>query len=302
MKKLITFYFSIIKQVVLDMGDDRILKKSASLTYYTIFSLSPLVLILISGASLFFKKDAVENHLYYQLKNIVGPEVALAVQNFVENSTVSGDSSIALYIGIGVLLFGSTTMFADMQDSLNLIWKVELITKQAWLAFLINRGLSFVTILALGVVLIATVILNSVLVNFGEEIFKYLDIKNTIISTSSLILINNGLSIVISVLVFYILFKVLPDAKVRMKPAFIGAIFTAILFFFAKYIIGIYITNTRYSAIFGSAGSLVVLLVWIYYVATIVYIGAKFTKVYAEQMGYPIIPSKNAKIRKVIYE
>ncbi len=298
--KYLKFYFNIIKQTITEFGEDRIMKLSASLTYYALFSLSPLILIVISSASLFFKKDAIENRMYYELKNIVGPDVALAVQNFVTNSTISGDSSVALYIGIGVLIFGSTTMFTDMQDSLNLIWRVEAVPRRAWLKFIINRGLSFLIILALGLVLISTVILNSILMSFGEEIFSLFNL-DTIITKTSVVLLNNGLSITISILIFYILFKVLPDARIKTKPAFVGAIFTAILFFLAKYFIGIYIANSKYSTIFGSAGSLVILLLWIYYVATIIYLGAKFTKVYAEMKGYPIIPTKNAKLRKVSF-
>ena len=298
--KYLKFYFNIIKQTITEFGEDRIMKLSASLTYYALFSLSPLILIVISSASLFFKKDAIENRMYYELKNIVGPDVALAVQNFVTNSTISGDSSVALYIGIGVLIFGSTTMFTDMQDSLNLIWSVEAVPRRAWLKFIINRGLSFLIILALGLVLISTVILNSILMSFGEEIFSLFNL-DTIITKTSVVFLNNGLSITISILIFYILFKVLPDARIKTKPAFVGAIFTAILFFLAKYFIGIYIANSKYSTIFGSAGSLVILLLWIYYVATIIYLGAKFTKVYAEMKGYPIIPTKNAKLRKVSF-
>ena len=298
--KYLKFYFNIIKQTITEFGEDRIMKLSASLTYYALFSLSPLILIVISSASLFFKKDAIENRMYYELKNIVGPDVALAVQNFVTNSTISGDSSVALYIGIGVLIFGSTTMFTDMQDSLNLIWRVEAVPRRAWLKFIINRGLSFLIILALGLVLISTVILNSILMSFGEEIFSLFNL-DTIITKTSVVFLNNGLSITISIMIFYILFKVLPDARIKTKPAFVGAIFTAILFFLAKYFIGIYIANSKYSTIFGSAGSLVILLLWIYYVATIIYLGAKFTKVYAEMKGYPIIPTKNAKLRKVSF-
>lgn len=294
------FYFNILKQTIVEFGDDRIMKMSASLTYYTIFSLSPLILIIISSASLFYKKDAIENRLFYELKNVVGPDVALSIQNFVANSTLSGDSSVALYIGIGVLLFGSTTMFTDMQDSLNLIWRVEAVPKRAWLKQIINRVLSFSVILGLGLILMTTVILNSVLVGFGEEIFSTLQL-DTKLTSATVILINNALSVLLSILIFYILFKVLPDAKIKTRPALIGALFTAVLFFIAKYLIGIYISNTRYTTIFGSAGSLVILLLWIYYVATIIYLGAKFTKVYAEHMGYPIIPTKNAKLRQVTF-
>lgn len=298
--KQLKFYYTIIKQTIIEFSEDRIMKLSASLTYYALFSLSPLILIVISSASIFFKKDAIENRMFYELKNIVGPDVALAVQNFVTNSTISGDSSVALYIGIGILIFGSTTMFADIQDSLNLIWRVEAMPRRAWIKFIINRGISFLVILSLGLLLITTVILNGVLVGFGEEIFSFLNL-DTIITKTSVILINNGLSILISVIVFYILFKVLPDAHIKSRPALVGAIFTAILFFLAKYLIGVYLANTKYSKIFGSAASLVILLLWIYYVATIVYLGAKFTKVYAECKGFPIIPKKNAKLRRLTF-
>lgn len=298
--KQLKFYFNILKQTIIEFGEDRVMKLSASLTYYALFSLSPLILIVISAASLFFKKDAIENRMFYELKNIVGPDVALSVQNFVTNSTISGDSSLVLYIGIGILVFGSTTMFTDMQDSLNLIWRVEAVPRKAWIKFVINRGLSFLIILSLGIVLIATVILNGILMSFGEEIFSFFEL-DAIMTKKTVILLNNALSISISILIFYILFKILPDARIKRKPAFIGAVFTAVLFFIAKYLIGIYIANSRYSTIFGSAGSLVILLLWIYYVSTILYFGAKFTKVYAELNGYPIIPKKNAKLRKVSY-
>lgn len=299
MEKL-KLWYKILFQTITEFGEDRIMKMSASLTYYTLFSLSPLILIIVSGASLVFKKDAIENRIYYELKNIVGPDVALTIQNFVTNSTLSGDSSISLYIGLGVLLFGSTTMFTDMQDSLNLILRIESVPKKAWLKLLINRGVSFLIILLLGLVLVSTVILNSILVNFGEEIFERIPM-DTSVSSATFILLNNVLSILVSVLIFYVLFKILPDAVIKRKPALIGAVFTAGLFYVAKYLIGIYLANTKYSTIFGSAGSLVVLLLWIYYVATIIYFGAKFTKVFSEHYNYPIIPKKGAKIRKILF-
>lgn len=292
------FWINIAKQTATEFGEDRIMKMSASLTYYTLFSLSPLILIIVSAASLFYKKDAIENKLFTELKNIVGPDVAITIQDFVANSTVSGDSSISLYIGLGVLLFGSTTMFTDMQDSLNLILHIESVPKRAWLKLIINRILSFLIILILGTLLIVSIIANGILVGFGEEIMNRIDLDTTI-SSYSLILMNNALTIIISIVIFYILFKVLPDAKIHSKSAFFGAVFTAILFYIAKYLIGIYLVNTKYSTIFGSAGSLVVLLVWIYYVAIIIYFGAKFTKVYSENKGFPIIPKKGAKMRTV---
>jgi len=297
MKYLKNFY-NILKQTINEFSDDRVMKLSASLTYYALFSLSPLILIIISGISLFLAKDTVEVKVFSELSSILGKEVSKALQDFVTNSMVSGDSAVALWIGVGVLIFGSTTMFADMQDSLNTIWRIEATPHKAWLKFIVNRCISLLIILSVGLLLMTTVILNSILVNFGEEIFEFLKIDE-FVTQATVILINNTLTAFLSVMVFFILFKVLPDANVKFKPAMVGSIFTATLFFISKYLIGIYIANTKYSKVFGSAGSLVILLLWIYYISTILFLGAKFTKVYAEHIKLPIKPKKNAKQKEI---
>ncbi len=291
--------FNILKQTFKEFSDDRVMKMSASLTYYAMFSLSPVLLIVLSLASLFYKKEAVENRLYYEIKELVGSDVALQIQNFVTNSTVSGDSNLVLIIGLGVLIFGATTMFTDMQDSLNLIWKIEADPQKAFVKFLINRGISFLFIMVLGLLLFASVIASSILKRFGEEVFSLLMIDQTI-SSSTFLLLNNILSFLLAVLIFFLLFKFLPDIIISYKPVLLGAIVTSCFFVLAKYFIGYYLSISKYNAIFGSAGSIVILLMYIYYNATIMYFGAKFTKVFAEYYKYPIKPNRIAKRRKVL--
>ncbi len=300
MQKLKDF-FKILKQTIVEFTDDRLMKMSASLTYYAMFSLSPVLLIILSLASLLYKKEAIENRLYYEIKELVGSDLAIQIQDFVANSTVSGDSNIVLIIGIGVLVFGATTMFTDMQDSFNLIWRIEAVPKRAFLKFLANRGISFLFIMVLGLILFSSVIASSLLKRFGEDIFEWLDINQTI-SASTFMMINNILSFVLAVLVFFLLFKFLPDIKVKSKPVFIGALVTGGFFFVAKFFISYYLSISKYNAIFGSAGSIVILLLYIYYNATIMYFGAKFTKVYTEFYGFGVQPNKIAKRRIVKFE
>ncbi|WP_395091212.1 YihY/virulence factor BrkB family protein [Vaginella massiliensis] len=293
--------FQIFKQTITEFSDDRVMKMSASLTYYALFSLSPIILIVISLASLFYKKEAIENRLYYEIKEWVGSDLALQIQNFVANSTISGDSNFILYLGVGVLVFGATTMLTDMQDSLNLIWHVEAVPKKAFLKFLANRGVSFLFIMAMGILLFSSVLVSSVMMRFGEDLFALFELDKTI-SASTFLVINNIFSYLLSVIVFFLLFKFLPDIKVKAKPIWVGAFVTGAFFFFAKYFIHYYLSISKYNTIFGSAGSVVILILYIYYNATIMYFGAKFTKVYAEYYHFEIRPTKLAKRRKVTHE
>ncbi|OFM83980.1 YihY/virulence factor BrkB family protein [Weeksella sp. HMSC059D05] len=293
--------YKIIIQTIVEFTDDCLMKMSASLTYYAMFSLSPVLLIVLSMASLLYKKEAIENRLYYEIKELVGSELAIQIQDFVANSAVSGDSNIALIIGVGVLIFGATTVFTDMQDSFNLIWRIEAVPKRAMLKFLANRGVSFLFIMILGFILFSSVIVSSLVVRFGEDILHWLDISQTI-SASTFMMINNILSYVLAVIVFFLLFKFLPDIKVKPKPILIGSLVTAGLFFVAKYFISYYLSISKYNTIFGSAGSIVILLLYIYYNAAIMYFGAKFTKVFTEYYGFGVHPSKIAKRRIVKFE
>ncbi|MBB2144029.1 YihY family inner membrane protein [Pedobacter sp. LMG 31464] len=280
-------------------SEDRVTKLSAALAYYTIFSLSPLIIIVISSASLIYSQDAIENKLFSQINKMVGHDAAVQIQGFVANASLSGKSSFALVIGIIILVIGATAVFTEIQDSINLIWKVKAVPKKGWKKLLTNRLLSFSLIVSLGFLLLVSLVVNSVVLSFGDKLSKFIpEITNT---TAFIILIlNNVLTFIVVTGVFAVIFKVLPDVILKWKSALIGAAFTALLFGLGKYLIGLYLEKSNPGLVFGSAGSVIIILVWIYYTAIILYFGAEFTQVYAEKYDESIAPTKYAVHLKTI--
>lgn len=272
-------------------GEDRVMKLSAALAYYTIFSLTPLIIILISAASIFYEENLrLQSQLFAQIGKMVGNDAAAQIQEFVANASLSGKSSFALTIGIILLIVGSTSIFVEIQDSINQIWRVKAIPKKGWLKLIINRLLSFSLIVSLGFLLLVSLVINSVVVSLGERIGQIIPQIDTVLVQ----VMNNVLTFAAVMAIFMVIFKVLPDVILRWKTACIGAFFTALLFTLGKYLIGVYIEKGNPGSTFGSAGSIIVILVWIYYTATILYFGAEFTQVYAEKYDGGIQPTKYA--------
>ncbi|WP_443937957.1 YihY/virulence factor BrkB family protein [Pedobacter sp. MW01-1-1] len=273
--------------------EDRITKLSAALAYFTIFSISPLLIIIIASASLIYSQEAIENQLFSQINDFVGQDVALQIQSFVANASLSGKSSFALIIGIIVLVIGATAVFTEIQDSINLIWKVKAIPKKGWKKLITNRLLSFSLVVSLGFLLLVSLVLNSIVLSLGNKLTQYIpQISST--TTVFILIFNNVLTILVSTGVFAVIFKVLPDVILKWKSALVGALFTALLFSLGKYLIGLYLEKTSPGLVFGSAGSLVIILLWIYYTAIILYFGAEFTQAFAEKYDDGIAPTKYA--------
>jgi membrane protein len=270
--------------------NDNGLKLSASLAYYTIFSIAPLLIIIISLAGLFWGHDAATNRLYPQIAHYVGHAAALQIQDILKNLQLSGKSGVAVVIGVVTLLLGASSTFIEIQDSLNIIWRVKAKPKKGWLKLIQNRFLSFSLIISLGFLLLASLVANLVISAVGEWITHFLPVLTTLL----LKLVNFGTTLVIISVLFGIIFKFLPDVKIRWKDVRVGAYFTALLFMGGQYLISIYIQYTAKSSAYGAAGSILVILVWIYYTAAILYIGAEFTQVYAEAIGCKIEPAEYA--------
>jgi len=273
--------------------EDRVTKLSAALAYYTIFSLSPLIIIIISSASLIYKQDAIEDKLFSQIKDLVGPEAAIQIQGFVANASLSGKSSFALVIGIVVLIIGATAVFTEIQDSINLIWKVKAVPKKGWKKLLTNRLLSFSLIVTLGFLLLVSLVINSLVLSFGDKITEYIP-AITKTTTLLIFILNNVITFAVVTGVFAVIFKVLPDVILKWKSALVGAAFTALLFSLGKYLIGLYLEKSNPGLVFGSAGSIIIILLWICYTSIILYFGAEFTQAYAEKYGKGIAPTKYA--------
>lgn len=291
-------------------AEDKITKLSASLAYYTIFSLTPLIIIVLSAATLFLGDKSNSDtriKFFEQVTNMVGPDAAAQIQGFVEHSTKSGQSTIGLIIGISTLIIGSTAIFIEIQDSINMIWKVKAIPKKGWLKMLTNRLLSFSLIVSMGFLLLVSLVINSVVVGLGDKLISLISKTNidkvvpVADDTMGLLIyiLNNVITLAAVTAVFTVIFKVLPDVIIKWKSAIIGALFTAVLFSLGKYLIGIYIEKGNPGSAFGAASSIIVILLWIYYTSIILYFGAEFTQAYAEKYDGGISPSKYAVFTKI---
>lgn len=296
--KLFKDIFDLIVASGKGFAEDKVPKLSSSLAYCTVFSIAPLLTIIIAAGSLIYSQEAIEGKLFNELNNFMGAKLAADIQNFVANASLSGKSNIALIAGIISLVIGATAVFTEIQDSINMIWRVKAVPKKGWKKFLQNRLLSFSLIISLGFLLLVSLVVSSVLVGVEGQLHKYLPFASVFIIN----IINFIITLAVITFLFAVIFKVLPDVILNWKPALVGAVFTACLFMLGKYLIQLYIQKANPGMVFGTAGSIVLLLLWIYYTSFILYFGAEFTQVYAEKYSNAIKPSKYAVHTKVIVE
>ncbi|MVN92045.1 YihY/virulence factor BrkB family protein [Mucilaginibacter aquatilis] len=271
-------------------SNDNGLKLSASLAYYTIFSIAPLLILILSLAGIFLGPDAASSKLYAQINQYVGGDAAKQIQDIVKNLQFSGKSGVALISGIATLLLGASSIFLEIQDSINTIWRVKAKPKKGWLKMLQNRFLSFSLIISLGFLLLASLIVNLIVSAIGSQLTRFLPA----ITERLIEVINLGVSFIVISILFGIIFKFLPDVKIKFKDVRSGAFFTAILFMIGQFAISLYLKYSAQGSAYGAAGSVIIILVWIYYTAAILYIGAEFTQVYAEANCSHIEPADYA--------
>lgn len=282
--------WAILKETISGFSNDKGLKLSASLSYYTVFSMAPLLLLIISLAGAFFGREASEGRIFSEINGLIGNQAAVQVQQIIKNLELSGKTTMSVVIGAITLVIGATTVFGEIQDSINIIWKVKAKPKKGWLKLIKDRLLSGSVIVGLGFLLIVSLIVNGVLMTLNDYLMsRFPDF--TIIAFN---IINIVVSFLVITVLFGVIFKVLPDAKIAWKDVRAGAIFTALLFMLGRYIIGLYIETTAAGSPYGAAGSIIVILLWVYYTAAILYIGAEFTRVYADFAGKRIEPADYA--------
>lgn len=267
--------------------NDNAFKLSASLSYYTLFSLAPMILIFLSVVGFFYGQDAIRGQLYGQIYGLIGKEAALQVQDMVQHAQLSGKTGFAGAVGVIMLFIGATGVFAEIQDSINLIWSLKAKPKNGIVKYLVNRFLSFSLIVSFGFLFIVSLLVNTLLDAFSQRLAVYFSESTIYIFT----VVNLGVIWVVMTILFAIIFKVLPDGKVANKDALMGAGVTAMLFMIGKYVIGFYLGQSNISDVYGAAGSVVILLTWVYYSSMILYLGAEFTKVYAIEFGEGIKPA-----------
>ena len=294
-KQFITFY-TFLKQVFVEFIGDNILKYSASLAYYTVLSIAPLLVILLTISGFLFGKESLNLQLYEEINKLVGADAAMQIQSSIQNIHLNKDNVFATTIGIIVLTIGATGIFNEIQDSLNRIWGLKIKAKKVWWKLLIDRLVSFSLILSLGFVLIVSLVLNAIAAAISDKIIALIPgIGNTF-----LIVLDSAITLLITTLLFGSIFKVLPDGDIKWKDVMAGAMATALLFMLGKFGISFYISKSQVGSTYGAAGSLVILLLWIYYSSLILYFGAELTKAYAVKYGSPIHPNQYAVTTKMV--
>ena len=289
-KNFIFNIWPVLKKSGIEFFSDSDLKFAASLSFYTIFALPPLLIIIIALSGVFFGAEAVRGEIYGQISQLVGKDAALQIQEIIKNAALSHDTFVATTIGVVTLIFGASGVFGEIQDSINLIWGIRAKPKRGLFKLLRNRLISFSMIAVLGFLLLVSLILNALLDALSNKLQGYFPH----LSVYLFHIINIGFLFSVITVLFAIIFKTLPDGKVNWKDAFIGSIFTAILFMLGKSALGFYLGKSSIVSTYGAAGSLIVILLWIYYSALVLYFGAEFTKVYAYTFGNKITPNDYA--------
>lgn len=288
--------WQILKDSFKGFSDDKVPKLSGSLAYYTVFSMAPLLVVIISLCSLFLGREAIENGIYEQISGFVGADTAIQIQEIIKNASLEGKGSMALVIGIVTLLIGATTVFGEIQDSINTIWGIKPKPKKGWLKMLQNRLLSFSVIISLGFLLLVSLGISGIIDGLSNRLQAlYPDVAVIIFY-----IINLVVTLFVVTVLFGVIFKVLPDANIKWKDVKIGAFVTALLFMLGKFGISFYISQSDIGSTYGAAGSLMILLLWIYYSSFILFFGAEFTKAYAVKLGSEIHPNHYAVTTKQI--
>lgn len=278
----------LITQTFKGFIDDNAIKLSAALSYYTIFSLPPLLIIIISLSGIFFGDEAVNGQIFGQISGLVGSDAALQIQEIIKNIKLSNSNTYAAIFGLAILLIGASGVFAEIQDSINFIWGIEAKPKRGLIKYLYNRLMSFSMIGSVGFLLMVGLIVNSIIDVLSKRLTAIFP-QNTVFL---FYIINTALVFSIITLLFTIIFKTLPDGKIAFRDCITGASFTAFLFMIGKFAIGYYLGSYNIASIYGAAGSIIIILVWVYYSAIILYFGAEFTKVFAYTHGEKIIPNR----------
>ncbi len=282
--------FKLIQETAKEWSEDNVPLLAAALAYYTVFSLAPLLLIAIAIAGFFFGEEAARGEIIGQIQGLFGREGAQAIQAMIQNANRPGSGgTIATIIGVVVLLFGASGVFGQLQVALNTIWEVKPKPGNSIKSFLQSRFLSFAMVLVIGFLLLVSLVLSAVLAAvsyyFGNLVPGFVIVGH---------IINFIISFGVVTVLIAAIYKFLPDVDIPWKNLWVGAGVTALLFNLGKFLLGLYLGNSSVGSAYGAAGSLVVVLIWVFYSAQILLFGAEFTQVYSKYRGLPIEPSKHA--------
>jgi membrane protein len=279
---------AILKQTATGWLDANALRLSAALSYYSIFSIAPLLVLAVGIAGWFFGEEAVRGQLQDDIKDLVGGQAAQVIQSMVQSTSQPSKSLMATVVGLVTLLVGASSVFGQLKDALNTIWEVK-VKSGGWKVFVRQEVLSFGMVLVIGFLFLVSFLLTTLLNAFSHWIEAILRLPTWIWGGVGLML-----SVGVGTFLFALIFKVLPDVKIRWNYVWIGAVFTALLFEVGKFGLAFYLGRESTSSGFGAAGSVVLLLLWVYYASCILLFGAEFTKEYALAKGVRLVPTEVA--------
>lgn len=287
--------FKILKKALKGWWDKDPFRESAAIAYYAIFALPGLLVVILTTAGYFFGNDAVNNLISAQFSSTMGADTALQVQNIIEQAGKAKNSLLATIIGVIVMLVGATGVFAQFQKSLNIIWEVKVDeSKNGFLSFLRIRLFSFGLIVTIAFLLIVSLVISALLSAFGNWLSGHFSETFFV----ALHVVNFVLSFIILTVLFALMFKFLPDAKIKWKHVWIGSVFTAFLFGIGKFGLGLYFGKLNPEIGYGAAGSIILIMLWVSYSSMIVFFGAEFTRAYADFISGRVAPTEIAKSDK----
>ena len=280
----------ILKKTVFNFIEDDSMSYASSIAFYTIFSLPAVLIIALAIGAAFYERSVVEDELLSQVGRLIGPDSANEIRTILAHATFDATSTFAKVVGVVTLVFSATTVFISLQTTLNKIWGIKPKPKRGFVKFLLNRLLSLAMVASIGFLLLVSLVIDATLVIFQGILSKMLAGITLYIFT----ILNVVISLALITVIFGLLFKVLPDAKIKWRDVWVGAAITTLLFGLGKYLIGFYLGNSTFNSAYGAAGSLVIILVWVYYSTVIFLFGAELTSVYAEESGSKIEPYETA--------
>ncbi len=279
----------LLKETFAEWTEDKVSRLAAALAYFTIFSIAPLLIIAISVAAIFFGEEAARGQIVGQIQGLMGQEGASAIESMIANANQMEGGVISTIIGIVILLFGASGVFGQLQDALNTIWEVAPRPGQGVMTFLRSRFLSFGMVLVIAFLLLVSLVISAAIVGVSSYMTEVAPAMGVLWEG-----INFLVSFGVITLLFALIYRVLPDVRIAWGDVWIGAAVTALLFTIGRTLIGLYLGNAAVGSAYGAAGSLVVLLIWIFYSAQILLFGAEFTQVYARRYGSHIRPASFA--------
>ena len=292
MLQYLKLLFKVIKETFKGFSEFKILKMSASLSYITVFSLAPLLLVILYLFDIFLDRSTTETIIYDQLNTFIGNSSLTQLKEMISNSNVKSTSTISATVSIITLFIGATSVFAEIQDSINTIWGLRPKKQSGFWLYLKSRLMSFGVIGSLGFILLVAMGFSTLMDTLSTSFFNYYNFNKSY----AIYLINFIVTAITTVLLFGSIFTILPDADIKWRQVKLASIVSTILFLLGKFLISFYISKSNISSVYGAAGSIIILMLWVYYSSAILYLGATFAKYYAIQFSKEIKPSEFAEI------